>query len=139
MNGHLSASVNPGTFGAVRRDFERKFGLRTDSRFAAVSLAESETDIVLTFDLPGVSEDDVTLAVEDGELRLSGERRQTATEGAREVYSNRPTGPFQRSLQLHESIDPDSIDATLSDGVLTVRMSRYAQAQPRKITVRTAR
>ena len=126
-------------FEAVRREFQRQTGVRSEPTFAHASVTETENGVVLSFDLPGIPENQITLIVENGELRISGERMCSVPDGATQLFSNRPSGKFQRVLKLDDSIDPDSIDAVLSDGVLTIQMSRRAELQPRTITVRSAK
>jgi len=135
----LKTSSCTDPFEAVRKEFLRQTGVRPESRFAQCSVTETENGIVLTFDLPGMSDDQITLIVENGELRVSGDRKCDVPDGARQLFNDRPSGEFQRVLKLDKSLDPDSIDAVLTDGVLTVRMSRRAELQPRTITVRSAK
>jgi len=139
MKCNLKTSSYADPFAAVRREFQRQIGAGTDTNFAQLSVAQTENGVILSFDLPGMSEDQITLSVENGELRLSGNRTCELPEGARQLFSNRQTGEFRRVLKLDESIDPTSIDAVLDGGVLTVCMSRREELQPKKITIRSPR
>ncbi len=123
---------------AVRREFERNLGLRSDSTFAQLSVTELNDGVSVSFDLPGMTTEDITVMVENGELSVSGERKQVVPDEARTVFSNQTFGEFRRVLKLHESIDPASVDAVLKDGVLTVKLSKRPELQPRKITIRDA-
>ena len=122
-------------FSAVRRDFEHRMGVRTDSA-AGLNVTETDSEVRVSLDLPGVSVDDVELTVQDGCLSISGERKPSTPDGSELLFSNRTFGPFQRTLKLHDSIDPNSVDAVMEDGVLTITMTRRPELQPRRVSVR---
>jgi HSP20 family protein len=102
----------------------------------AMDLVETEDHYVLTADLPGLGQDDISLEFEGDVLTLSGER---ATEHAdrREGYYRleRATGAFSRSLTLPEGVDPDAVEATFDKGVLTVRIPKPEQRKPKKVAI----
>ncbi|MEQ9406750.1 MAG: Hsp20/alpha crystallin family protein [Fuerstiella sp.] len=125
-------------FAAARTEFERNLGVQTDSRFAQLTVAQDAGGIVVRLDVPGMSSEDISVVVEDGVLEISGERKCVVPEGGQQIFSNRHTGQFRRVLNLHESLDPDSIDAVLADGVLALRVARRPELQPRKISVKPA-
>jgi len=103
-----------------------------------LTVAETETDVVVTIDLPGMSERDLEITVEDGILLVKGERTSTVPEGAKMLFSNRAAGEFERTLKIHDSIDPSSVDAVMEDGVLTIRMTRRPELKARKINIKPA-
>jgi HSP20 family protein len=101
-----------------------------------VDLVEAEDHFVLKADLPGLSEEDVSIEVSDGTLTISGER--SAEHGATErgwYRIERSFGSFNRSLTLPDGVDPDAIDASFSDGVLEVRIPKPAERKPRRISI----
>ena len=94
----------------------------------AVDIYETEQELVLLADLPGVMEQDLQLEVERGILTLEAE--QAAVEGAaRKAY--------HRQFKLSERIDADAGIAELKDGVLTLRLPKSEAAKPKKIAVKT--
>jgi HSP20 family protein len=89
-------------------------------------------------DLPGVKADQLELVVHQGKLRLAFERKAPEGEAAeaRSWYQNRRFGKFETYLNLPDTIDADSIQAELKDGVLHVSFAKRAEAQPKKVEVK---
>ncbi len=102
----------------------------------AMDLVETETDFVLRADLPGLSEQDVNIELEDNVLTISGERKAEHEERKEGYYRvERSSGEFRRSLTLPEGVDPESVQATFDRGVLEVRVPKPAQRKPRKVAI----
>jgi HSP20 family protein len=91
---------------------------------------------VLRADLPGLSEDDVNVELDDNVLTISGERK-SEHEHRKEGYYRieRAAGAFSRSLTLPEGIDPDSVQARFEKGVLEVRVPKPEQRKPRRVAI----
>lgn len=102
----------------------------------AMDLVETGEHFVLRADLPGVTETDVDIEVENDVLTVSGERK-AETEDKQEGYYRleRSTGAFSRSLTLPEGIDAEAVSATFANGVLEVRIPKPAQTQPRRVQI----
>jgi HSP20 family protein len=102
----------------------------------AMDLVEAENHFVLTADLPGLSEEDVNIEVEDRVLTVSGERKATH-EATKDGFHRveRAFGTFSRSLTLPEGINPEAVEASFDRGVLEVRIPKPEQAKPRKISI----
>ena len=101
-----------------------------------VDLVEAEDHFVLKVDLPGLSEDDVAIEVQDGNLTISGERSAEHESSERGWYRiERSFGSFNRSLTLPDGVDPDRIAASFSDGVLEVRIPKPDERKPRRISI----
>jgi HSP20 family protein len=102
----------------------------------AMDLIETETDFVLKADLPGVSESDVNIELEDNVLTISGERKAEHEERQAGYYRvERSFGSFRRALTLPEGVDPEAVKATFADGVLEVTVPKPAQQVPRKVQI----
>ena len=101
-----------------------------------MDLVETPEAFVLRADLPGLSEDDVKIELDDNVLTISGERK-AAHEGHKEGYYRveRSWGKFSRSLTLPEGVDPDSVKASFDRGVLEVRIPKPEQRKPRKVAI----
>src|SRR5262249_33960692 len=101
-----------------------------------MDLAETDGEFVLRADLPGLSEDDVSIEVEDNVLTVSGERK-TEHEERKEGYYRieRSSGSFRRSLTLPEGVDADAVKATFDRGVLEVRVPKPEERKPRKVAI----
>src|SRR5947208_8358712 len=102
----------------------------------AMDLVETEDHFVLRADLPGLSEEDVAIELEDRVLTLSGERRaehEERQDGYHRV--ERATGSFSRSLTLPEGVDADAIEAAFDKGVLEVRIPKPEERKPKKVAI----
>jgi HSP20 family protein len=102
----------------------------------AMDLVETEDHFVLRADLPGLSEEDVNIEVEDRVLTLSGERK-AEHESTKDGYHRveRAFGSFSRSLTLPEGVDPESVAASFDRGVLEIKIPKPEQRKPRKISI----
>src|SRR4051812_22383704 len=102
----------------------------------AMDLVESGDHFVLRADLPGMSEQDIQIELEDGTLTVSGERKaehEEREEGFHRV--ERSFGAFSRSLTLPKGIDADAVAASFDRGVLEVRIPKPEQRKPRRISI----
>lgn len=88
-------------------------------------------------DLPGVTADSLDINVERNVLTISAERDWPSEEDDRTYLLERRRGAFRRQVHLGEGLDPEAIEADLSDGVLTLRIPVAERAKPRKITIGT--
>ncbi len=100
-----------------------------------VDIYETDKELVLLADLPGVRPEDVDLRFERGELVLHGRVRPRHPETGR-LAGEYDVGDFYRVFNVHESIDAGKISAEMKNGVLTVHLPKVAAAQPRQINVR---
>jgi HSP20 family protein len=102
----------------------------------AVDLTETEGEYVLKADLPGLTEKDVHVEVENNVLTVSGERKsehEEKREGFRRV--ERSYGSFARRLTLPDGVDADAIKATVTNGVLEVQIPKPEAVKPRKVEI----
>jgi HSP20 family protein len=101
-----------------------------------MDLVETEDDFVLRADLPGVSEGDVNIELEDNVLTISGQRKsehEERKEGFHRV--ERAYGSFARSLTLPEGVNAEAIKAGFDRGVLEVRIPKPEERKPRKVAI----
>jgi HSP20 family protein len=102
----------------------------------AMDLVEGDDYFELRADLPGLSENDVNIEVEDSVLTISGERKSEHEERKDGYYRvERASGHFHRSLTLPEGVDPEGIKASFDKGVLELRIPKPEQRKPRKVTI----
>ena len=102
----------------------------------SMDLVETEEHFVLRADLPGLSEEDVAIELEDNVLTVSGERKAEHEEKQEGYYRmERSFGQFRRSLTLPEGVDPDGISATFDKGVLEVRIPKPEERKPRRVAI----
>jgi HSP20 family protein len=110
--------------------------LTTSSWAPAVDIYETENEVVLTAEIPGIEENDIEIKVEDNTLTLRGERKfekETKEENYHRI--ERAYGSFFRSFTLPAFVDQDRIEAEHENGVLKIRMPKRAELKPRKVKI----
>jgi HSP20 family protein len=100
-----------------------------------VDVEETDDAWIVEAELPGVDRKDVSVEVRDSELIISGEIKERERKGILRRRT-RPTGRFDYRVTLPGPVDADGVEATLADGVLTVRVPKPEQARPQRIEVR---
>jgi HSP20 family protein len=119
------------------RLWESAFGPNTPTASAWSPLADlSETDnaYIVEVDVPGVKREDITVDLRDDELAVTGELKETEREGLFRKRTRR-TGQFDYRVTLPRNVDADNVDASLADGVLTVRIPKADVAKARRIQI----
>ena len=95
---------------------------------------ETESELVYAFDLPGLTEEQIAIEVQDDTLTVSGERlRETTEQGDRFFRFERRYGSFARGVGLPAGIDESKIAAAYASGVLEIRVPKPEEAKPRRI------
>ena len=96
------------------------------ARLGATDIAETADAHILHVDVPGVSDDSLTVEVHDGVLTIAGERKSEHTEGDGTQFHRveRSYGNFQRSFRLPPDTDADNISADHSGGQLTITLPK---------------
>ena len=145
---NVARSDNP--FMSLQREIDRLFddftrGFPTFSATAAAELLPSmdvtETDkqIEITAELPGLEEKDVQINVADNVLTIRGEKKAEKEEKDKNYrLVERSYGSFVRSLELPDGVNADAIKASIAKGVLKVTVPKPAPAQVKKIDVKSA-
>ncbi|HUU38733.1 MAG TPA: Hsp20/alpha crystallin family protein [Candidatus Desulfaltia sp.] len=106
----------------------------------AVDIYEDEKQLVLTAEIPGISEKDIDIKIEDNTLSIHGERKlekETNEENYHRI--ERAYGSFYRSFSLPNHIDQDKIQAEHENGVLRIIMPKKPELQPRKVKILKAK
>ena len=102
----------------------------------AVDIYETENELVLAAEVPGVEEKDVEISVEDNTLSIRGERKfQKETKEENYHRIERSYGAFYRSFTLPNYIDQERIHAEHESGVLKVHMPKKPEVKPRKVKI----
>jgi HSP20 family protein len=95
-----------------------------------IDVSESDKEIRICADLPGVREQDVDIRLDENVLTIRAERKQERDEENENYHViERSHGSFQRSLRLPAGIDAENVDASFENGVLTVRIPKSSEAQ----------
>ncbi len=100
-------------------------------------IKEESACYLITMDVPGVAGDDIDITVHDGMLTIRGKREtESKKEENNMVRIERSSGQFVRQFQLPNAIDCDAVDANVKAGVLTIKLPKARESQPKRIKVR---
>jgi len=114
-------------------------GRSSQSWIPTADVWEAENEIVYAFDLPGVSEEQISVELDDGALTVTAERERGQTiEDGRYFRFERRFGTFTRTIGVPQGVTEDSVTATYENGVLEVHVAKPEQPKPRKIQVGSA-
>ena len=126
----------------LNRAFGSTFGRgdREDETLAAwappVDITEEKDRILITAELPGFKNDDISIQTENGMLTISGERRLEKESGDKAYHRvERSYGRFVRSFSLPNNVDRERIQARFADGLLHVELPKREDAKPRTIKI----
>jgi HSP20 family protein len=106
--------------------------------FPPVNLYEAGDAYVLTTELPGLRPEDIDVSVERDRVTLRGERRIEYPEDASLHRVERPAGAFRRTVQLPVEVVGEKVEAVYRNGVLTLRIPKAPEHQPRRISVQAS-
>jgi HSP20 family protein len=126
-------------------EFSRSLGgvgaLMTAGLSPSIDVTEADKEIEITAELPGLERQDVEISLEDNVLTIRGEKKMPAhTDDKNKNYhmTERSYGIFYRAFQLPVGIDPASVEATISNGVLKIKIPKPAHTDAKKIEVKEA-
>lgn len=113
-----------------RREREPEIVLRPPA-----DIFEDAEGITLQLDMPGVSKDRLEIQAEKSNLVIEGSAQIDMPQGMEALYAEVRSTLFRRSFTLSSELEAEKIDASLKDGVLTLRVPKRAELRPRKIEV----
>ena len=139
----------PRTLFGIHDDFDRLFegcwnGRRKgDSERVswrpAMDVSETENEVVVQVDLPGLSRDEIKVNVSKDVLSVRGDKRhESKSEDKRFYLTERTYGSFKRSFTLPSAVDAEKILAAYKDGVLTLTLPKAEEAKPKEIKIKAA-
>lgn len=139
-------SSRPASLGQLALDVDRLFEMTSRMGSMLSSQGRMEwpglnawqdgDEIVVESEIPGFTIDDIEVDVSDDTVIIRGQREQHTPEGASTIRRERSTTRFERSLRLPSPVEHDQAQATLTNGVLQVRMPIAQSARPRRIAVK---
>jgi HSP20 family protein len=102
----------------------------------AVDIQETENELMLKADLPGIEEKDIDVRIENNTLTIRGERKfEKQVNEDNYLRVERSYGSFSRSFSLPNTINTEAINAEYKNGVLTVQMPKRAESKPKQVKV----
>jgi HSP20 family protein len=133
---HLQRDINrmfDGFFG------ERQTAIENRLWSPAVDVSETDSEVLVRVDLPGMTQKDVEVHLRDNVLTLQGEKKQHRKKKKERYYfEERYYGSFNQSFTLPAKVDPERIQATFKHGVLSVTLPKIEGAKPKKIAISTS-
>lgn len=102
----------------------------------AVDAMETEQELVLLADMPGVSPDRLDITVEEGVLTLAGRVEPESAEHEETIQQEFLRGDYYRQFRIPREFQADRIDASVKNGVVTVRIPREERSAPKRIEIR---
>lgn len=121
---------------AWQERLERLSAHHADSWTPAIDVYETSDRYIVAAELPGLTREQIELAMADSQLTIRGQRVERASQDVRYHQVERGHGAFSRTFEFAETIDADRVTADLSDGVLTVTLPKMPPSPARKIDVR---
>ena len=130
----------------IFRIFEDPFGFASSAASTLfegwtppVDVHEDKDKITVRAELPGMKKEDIEVTVVGDALTVAGERKQEQEKREGESYrSERYVGRFQRTITLPTEVDPNKVQATYKDGVLTVTVNKSEQAKRKQIEIQAS-
>jgi HSP20 family protein len=110
----------------------------TARSFPALNVWDEGDVLYAEAEVPGMKSEELDISVVGGDLTIRGRRGAEDREGVTYHRQERGTGEFNRVLRLPEEIDAGKVEATLTDGVLLIKLPKAESAKPKKIKVSTA-
>jgi HSP20 family protein len=127
------------TFGRLANlqdELSRLFEAPLTAWAPALDVHEDKDNFSVRVELPGLKREDIEVALQDGALIISGERKSETTHEDTEVHrQERYYGKFSRALTLPAAVAGDKVQAQYKDGILTVTLPKAEEAKPKAITI----
>ncbi|HET6696449.1 MAG TPA: Hsp20/alpha crystallin family protein [Gaiellaceae bacterium] len=102
----------------------------------AVDVWETEGELMLSFDLPGIPEQDIAIELNDNVLTVSGQRSRETEQSTERYYRfERRFGSFSRSVTLPPGVQEDAVSANYDNGVLEIRVPKPEEPKPKRIQI----
>ncbi len=150
------STSNPNSIDRLRSEFDKLLGVAVEQGERAldklglfgneavwlprVDILELEEKVQVSFDLPGVTAEEINITLAGNMLTITGSRSTgtTTTAGQTVRVSERPSGQFRRSVPMPVSVDPDKVTASVQNGILSVVLEKSATEKPRQIPISSA-
>ncbi len=120
--------------------FGRPFLSQRERRFPLLNIITTDKESILRAELPGVELKDLEISLTGTTLTIKGERKAEDQVPDEKYYQReRGAGPFGRTVELPHKVDADKVEASIKDGVLTIKLPKAPEIQPRQIEVKLAK
>lgn len=111
-------------------------GLYDRSVALPIDVVETTDDIIVTCEIPGITEKDIDVTLTSNVLTIKGKKEENQEEKKGKYYRKESwSGSFQRTVSLPGSVNADKIKAALTNGMLTITLPKREEAKPKQISV----
>lgn len=121
-------------------DYDRFYGEDSGWRVAdgapRTNLYDTGQQLELLAEVPGISKEDLTIKIQGNYLEISGTRKSDAPEGYKMHRAERGTTLFTRSFTLPSEVDVEKVDASLTNGILSLTLPKAEAAKPKQVSIR---
>ncbi len=115
---------------------ERQSGLAENAWMPSVDVSETDAAIVVRAELPGMSQDDIDLNLQDNVLTLKGEKKPNSNDEAENFHRTECCfGGFSRAFSLPATVQQEGIQARFKDGILKITLPKIEEVKPQKIAI----
>jgi len=102
-----------------------------------INISETDEKLSIDVDIPGMKKEDINIGIENGALTISGERKNRNEEEGRKFHRvETHYGTFERSFQLPDNVDEESIEATYADGILQIDIKKKEEKVKKQIEIK---
>jgi len=109
---------------------------RRDNFVPSIDISETEDQFLISAELPGMNKDDITINLENSRLSISGERSFEQEEKGKKYHRVETSyGSFERSFQLPDNVDEESISASYENGLLNISIQKSEQEVKKQIEI----
>jgi len=115
----------------------RNFGLSHSDVHIPLDVKDEKDAFVLSAIIPGLNAEDIEIEILNDVVSVSGEFKHEVEEDDVYLHNERPTGNFHRSLRFATKLEADKAEAKLENGILSLRIPKVPEAQPKSIKVKT--
>lgn len=116
--------------------FNDALNTRRDNFVPSIDISETEDQFLISAELPGMTKEDITISLENGRLSISGERNIESEENGKKYHRVETSyGSFERSFQLPDNVDEESISASYENGLLDISIQKSEQEVKKQIEI----
>jgi HSP20 family protein len=113
------------------------FGQEAGAWSPSIDLSETDDNIVVKAEIPGIDPKEVNISIQDNNLIIKGEKKEEKEEKGKNYYRmERSYGRFSRSVELPASVDMDKVNAECKNGVLEITLPKKEEVRPKQISVK---
>ena len=133
----LSASSNSALQGSIKKESVNKKEWFTQEGQLVVDVYQTEENLVIQTVIAGVKAEDLDISIENDMVIIKGKRERPEETGERNYFCQECYwGPFSRKIILSEEVDPSRVEATMRNGILTLKFPKIQRDKKRKIEIR---